>query len=740
MSRLTSLFRNKHLLTGAGSLALVMGAYALAQAQSTAPTGTGPFTQAQVDAGRAAYQRECSDCHGANLGGGPNGPGLFGPGFMARWGGQTTADYYKFMSATMPYGNEGRLSADDYASIASFIYAANGARPGTQTYTAATAAPFAGMVNGNPVAAVISPPGLVAQAGRGGRGPTGENGEALPAAGRGGAAAAPASIFGHTVEGNIQNYVDVTDAMLRNPSPNDWLMFRRNYQGWSYSPLTQITPANVKNLQLKWTWNMNEGGANQPTPLVHNGIMFLANSQNVIQALDARTGNLIWENRIGPDTRAYYGNRSIGLWKDKVYTATSDAHLVALDARTGRQVWKVQIGPPPKGETGGVIVINGKVLVGLMGCDNYSTEHCYISAFDAETGQRDWKFFTTALSGTPGGDTWNNVKDMFRSGNDTWITPSYDPDSNTVFIGVSQPKPWMPISRGMSVADAALYSNSTLALDGDTGELKWYYQHVPGEAMDLDEVFERVLIDDGNRKLVYSAGKHGILWKLDRETGQYLGHKETIFQNMFSSFDPKTGRPTYRNDIAEHKFGEWVSGCPSSAGGHNWQAMSYHKGTHSLVLPLSQSCVDMKAAQIEFKEGGGGGAVSRRWFPIEGKEDKIGKLAAYDIDTMQELWSFEQPASYLTSVLTTAGNVLFVGDMDRKFRAHDVRDGKILWETRLGTSVQGFPITYMVNGEQYVAVSAGLGGGSPRVVPSILTPQIHYPDHGNALYVFKLPK
>src|SRR5262249_20104855 len=262
-------------------------------------------------------------------------------------------------------------------------------------------------------------------------------------------------------------------------------------------------------------------------------IVYLINTANVVQALDAKTGELVWEHRVPPYALIGASTmRNIAIYQDKVFVATTDAHLVALDARTGQQVWSTAIADRAKGYAAysGPMVIHGKVIQGLTGCDRFGNDGCWISAFDPDTGKLVWKFNTVRRGSEPGAETWGKLADPFRVGGETWIAGTYDPDLDLTYWGIAQAKPWMRASR-----------TTTLALRPSEGSLAWHFQHAPGESLDLDEVFEKVLVDIGDQKMLFTIGKPGILWKLDRRTGRFLGARETVFQNVFESIDPKTG-------------------------------------------------------------------------------------------------------------------------------------------------------------------------------------------------------
>ena len=540
----------------------------------------------------------------------------------------------------------------------------------------------------------------------------------------------------------VARFSPVTDAMLLNPDPADWPNWRRTLDGWGYSPLKQITTENVGRLQLAWSWGLKPG-LSQPNPLVANGVMFVPVPGGGAQALDAATGDLLWEYvaRASDDTARTSVMRSLALYDDKVYIATADARLLALNVRTGAVVWDHRVADAKAGYSysSGPIIVKGLVVAGITGCQRYKNDICFISAHDAQTGREAWRTSTIARPGEPGGDTWGDLPLMFRAGGDAWIPGSYDPATNLIYWGTSQAKPWTRFARGTD--GDALYTNCTLAIDPASGRIVWFYQHIPGETHDLDETFERILVDINGHQSVFSMGKLGILWELDRRSGKFLSVHDLRYQNLVD-VDMRTGKVTYRpNKIPQP--GVEIEFCPSSSGFKSLRAMAYHPDTQAFYIPLLLSCQKGTFGDdIKRVEGGGGSGGARRTnLPHPESRDGIGELLAMSARDGTILWRHRTRTPPNTSALTTAGGLVIVGDFDRYLRAYDARSGKILFETRLSTSVQGFPITYAVGGRQYIAVPVGTGGGQwVTTVPADLTPEKKIAPGSNAIFVFALPK
>ncbi|MFT5335530.1 MAG: alcohol dehydrogenase (cytochrome c), partial [Halioglobus sp.] len=613
--------------------------------------------------GAALYETHCSTCHSLTLRGSAHGAPLSGSDFTERWSKAGPAALIQYNKARMPPGTSGTLSDDEHSAVVAFLFDQNNLTLDAQDLVLTES----------------------------------ESGDAESWSGAAAVDAMARSKSGFKNR-KITDFEPVTEEQLANPPAADWLSWRRTRDGHGYTPLKAVNRKNVNKLQLAWSLAMHDG-SNQVTPLVHNGVMYLTHASNIIQALKADTGDLIWEYRyeFPAEARTLGGPvRNIALYENKLFMATYDAALVAVDAQTGKQLWRTAKADYREAYThsAGPIIGDGVVLSGINGCELYTPDGCFITGHDPETGKELWRTSTIALPGDANNASWGDIPPELRGGGDSWIAGSYDPDLNLFFIGTSQAKPWVAASRGMSARDSALYTNSTLALNPRTGKIVWHFQHMAGETIDMETGFERILIEVDGKKRLYTIGKDGILWQLDAATGKFQDLAETQAQTIYAEVNKQTGRLRYRDDILNAGIGEPIKACPGIYGGHNWQSAAYSPETKSLIIPLHQLCSDLVGREVELVAGSGGYGGDSTTYPMPGVEGKLGRLSAWDVTTLEQRWNHEQRAMFLTGVLTTGGGLAFVGDVARYFSAFDVRSGKKLWQTRLGAPTHGYPISY----------------------------------------------
>ncbi len=544
----------------------------------------------------------------------------------------------------------------------------------------------------------------------------------------------------------------VTEEMLKNPSPNDWLMYNRTYDAQRFSPLKQINKGNVGDLRMAWS-RQQATGIQEGIPLVHDGVMYLQAPGSIVQALDATNGNLIWEyTRNIPANQKNSKSKVIAMAMDMVYWTAPDA-VVALDAKTGEMRWEAKT--DTRGQTQGAVIAGDKVISGGT-CPNAAS--CYISAHDAKTGKELWKFYTAARTGEPGGDTWGDTPDERRTAS-TWGLPgTYDPATNSVIWSVANPTPNSRAERHGGkyqnlppYGPMDLYSNSTISIDANTGKLNWYYQHLPGDDWDEDWTNDRTLVSTAlnptaatakwfnknikageRRDIVLATGEPGGVFALDRKTGEFLWANPWPYDvpNFYIDKIDEKGMVHIKPELLFTGPNQDRIVCFFNT--RSYWAQGYSPVTNSLYVPFVDTCNSVHTKDVGVRSAHDG--VVRD----PSKPNEFSGVSKINASTGKIDHIFKGPAPINGAMLLTAGDLLFFGDLDRNFRALDADSGKVLWEQKVGGPIANSTITYSVNGQQYVAILTGDGGLTASVVR--YAPGVNPPRGANSVYVFALPK
>ena len=511
----------------------------------------------------------------------------------------------------------------------------------------------------------------------------------------------------------LNNYTTVTQDMLLNPPEEDWLLWQGSYDNHGFSRLDKINRQTVTDLELSWRMPL-QTGVNNPGPIVHDGVMYLFTFPDTVLAIDARNGALLWRYEHQSEVAASQ-KKGIALFGDTVYMPTSDLHVLALNARSGELEWDYEIKTDEKYEGYHLrmapFIVGDTVIQGITSLR--IPEGGWIEGIDRKTGTQKWRFYTIPRPGEPGGNTWNGIPMEERSGGSVWNAGAYDPELNLVYFGVAPTYNTAPLLYPVNIdgiTNDALYTNATIALNPDSGELVWHYQHIENDQWDLDWAFERQIInisfEGEQRKAVINMGKLGILDAVDAATGEFLFSMDMGLQNVVTAINPETGYKTI-NPYTIPQLEEQRLICSNHYGAKSWPPAAFNPITRKLFLPLNEGCLEVGpdgryqilTTNIQMREA---------LFP--GSNGNMGRIQALDLDTQEFDWRHRQPSPVISSILATAGGIVFAGDLNRHFRAFDDDTGEILWEALLDDVPSSTIITYEIEGIQYVAIVAGQTG------------------------------
>jgi len=656
------------------SIALSLSLLALPEIV-TAQTVT--FSEAQVQEGKQVYDLNCASCHGVNLEGAAVIPALSDATFASKWSEAPLEQFARDLQR-MPPGNQGAISEGNYRQLVAYILSNNGVASTTDDETIDL-----------DLQADFYLPQLI------------EN-----------------SRVGNFViaEGAAQilnNYTTVTQDMLLNPPEGDWLLWQGSYDNHGFSTLDKINRQTVTDLELSWRMPL-QTGVNNPGPIVHDGVMYLFTFPDTVLAIDARNGALLWRYEHQSEVAASQ-KKGIALFGDTVYMPTSDLHVLALNARSGELEWDYEIKTDEKYEGYHLrmapFIVGDTVIQGITSLR--IPEGGWIEGIDRETGTQKWRFYTIPRPGEPGGNTWNGIPMEERSGGSVWNAGAYDPELNLVYFGVAPTYNTAPLLYPVNIdglTNDALYTNATIALNPDSGELVWHYQHIENDQWDLDWAFERQIInisfEGEQRKAVINMGKLGILDAVDAATGEFLFSMDMGLQNVVTAINPETGYKTI-NPYTIPQLEEQRLICSNHYGAKSWPPAAFNPISRKLFLPLNEGCLEVGpdgryqilTTNIQMREA---------LFP--GSNGNMGRIQALDLDTQEFDWRHRQPSPVISSILATAGGIVFAGDLNRHFRAFDDDTGEILWEALLDDVPSSTIITYEIEGIQYVAIVAGQTG------------------------------